>query len=125
MAQAHERTDSLSNEPGVILLWVFFSFLGVGSNGWSPSFKAWLILMVSRFSSRLRERSEANDRRWESYWKQQCGQQWTCPHPQYVESTKIDLQPKGVLGFIFRSLDTIFFVDCIRQWRVVVSWLDR
>ena len=55
-----------------------FGFLGVGSNGWSPSFKAWLILIVSRFSTRLaRTIYEANDCRWESYWKQQCGQQWT------------------------------------------------
>ena len=53
-------------------------FLGVGSNGWRPSFKAWLILIVSRFSTRFaRTMYEANDRQWESYWKKQCGQHQT------------------------------------------------
>ena len=44
-------------------------FLSVGSKGFRPSYKAWSIVMASRFSNKLGEKMYRNEYiRWDNYW---------------------------------------------------------
>ena len=73
-----KRMNARSGHPTSLMrspLAAVTGFLGVGANGWSPSFQAWIVLIVSRFSRELARRMyEAIYWRWDAYWTQWCGQ---------------------------------------------------